>query len=229
MKLLCIVGKKRSGKDTATELISEEFDCKTIALADKIKKLLSGSYKSIGLKESTFVDLTLDDFYDLGGYDREQALHMSNEEAVELFGHSLEMLRREYPNLQTVRTEIIRDIVAKNKKPWSIRNLMQTFGTDIVVNHCNKMIWITIAMNAFIEASENDQYKYFIITDVRQGHELTVLENLGATCLFLKRDIIESYDDHSTERGLTPKPTDIVIHNNGSLNDLKDNLIKELT
>lgn len=232
MKLLSIVGKKRSGKDTAAQFISELYPCHTVALADKIKELLSDAYNTLELKNSTFVDLTLDDFYDLGGYDRELTLHLSNRDVTELFSYAFSMLKREYPNIPGIADHEIEQVILKKKEPWSIRTLMQTFGTDIVVNLSCKTIWVNIVIDKYIKLhGESITDGYFIITDVRQGHELDILTALGALSIFLKgRDIIESSSDkHSTEAGLNPRPNDIVIQNNGTLDDLKSNLKKALS
>ena len=231
MKLLSIVGKKRSGKDTSAEIISKLYSCHSMALADKIKSLLSDAYNTLDLSETTYVGLSLDDFYDLGGHDREAPLHLSNKEVTELFSYAFAMLRREYPNIPGVADFEIQQVVKSNKQPWSIRTLMQVFGTDVVVNLSSKNVWVNIVIEKFIKLHETNEYKYFIVTDVRQGHELDVLTSLGALSIFLKRDdtMDSSADNHSTERGLEPRNEDIIIENNGTIDDLKTNLEKVLS
>ena len=60
-----------------------------------------------------------------------------------------------------------------------------------------------------------------IIKDVRFENEANFLRNHGGTIWHIKRDKALKVISHASEMGIKVKSEDIVIHNNGSLEDLE--------
>lgn len=232
MKLVVIVGRKRSGKDTAANIISDWFDSELYQLALPIKLALAFAYSKLNLARSSGVDLTFPDF-DGDGIDREQPIIISNREAYALMSESLKYLRTYY-NLAR-RTPLIEcealgfDSVAEtvtltNTQPWSIRRMMQVLGTDIVVNHIDYDFWNRCMMTSYFNI-RNKNKDVFLIKDVRQPHELSLARDLGATIIFIERDSInKNIDTHITEAGLEPEATDIIVKNDGTIEELSEKL-----
>lgn len=232
MKLVVIVGRKRSGKDTAANIISEVYDSELYQLALPIKLALAFAYSKLNLSRSSGVNLSFTDF-DGEGIDREQPIIISNREAYDLMCESLKYLRIYY-NLsrQTPLIEgdaigfdsIAENVTLSNTQPWSIRRMMQILGTDIVVNRIDYDFWNRCMMTAYFNVRPKIK-DVFLVKDIRQPHELSLARDLGATIIFIERgDINKNIDTHITEAGLEPEATDIIIKNDGTIEELSEKL-----
>lgn len=239
MKIVCIVGRKRSGKDTIADIILENTNSVKYALADPIKDAIYSAYTSLNMKNRSGVDLSLDHFYgfDLDGneYDRESPVNISNKDASELFKEAIKYLSLKYKlvqgksifghELKCCHSTKIELICEAKKEFWSVRKFMQTLGTDIVVNYYDEQFWNRCMMTKLID---NQDKKYFIVSDIRQKHEIELMRNLGALIIFVERYDINNTtnDSHITEQGLIPGVGDVVIQNNGTIVDLQSKLKK---
>lgn len=234
MKLVAIVGQKRSGKDTLADMFARQFSSDAYALADPIKEVLFDAYEETDAFRASGVKLTYDDFNGQG-IDREKPLLLSNLDVKNIMTKSLAKLQMVFGLKKKV--PLIRDderktfeayvdlVVMTNETPWSIRRLMQTLGTDIVVNHIDYQFWNRTMMVEYFDKTSSGYADYFVIKDIRQDHELKLMRDLGAIIIFVERpDINKSTDEHITESGLTPNENDIVIINDGTLNDLETKL-----
>ena len=110
----------------------------------------------------------------------------------------------------------------KNKEvpiePWGIspRKIWQLLGTE-VGRGIDPAIWIKNA-EMFIHKHPG---RTVIITDVRFDNEAIFIRNRGGIVINIIReqqDIIENR--HSSEGGLSPNNIDLTIRNNGSIEDL---------
>lgn len=100
----------------------------------------------------------------------------------------------------------------------SPRYLMQTLGTewgrDIIMQNLWLSVWQcgVLALNAPVV---ND--------DLRFDNEADTVRGMGGNIIHLyRKDLARDAGDHSSESGITVKPTDITIFNDGSIQDLKD-------
>lgn len=239
-KLICIVGKKRSGKDTAADiLLDSRHGSSKYALANPIKEALSYAYNSSNFQEKTGVvlDITHFDGFDEINmqYDREQPIAISNLDALEMMEVAIKYLKhcynlKEQNEFDTIDiTNKLRTICFEPGKFWSIRRMMQTLGTDVIVELFDRQFWNRIMMNDFIDwQNKSLENAVFIVSDVRQEHEINLMRALGALIIFVERDNINKniIDDHITEAGLVPTDNDIVIKNDGSIEDLKQKLLE---
>ena len=89
---------------------------------------------------------------------------------------------------------------------------MQALGTDIVVR-VRPYYWLDAVEPLAIN---ND----IVVIDVRQQHELDYFRSRDAAIMFVYRQTNLS-DNHVTEQGLDPIPTDFIIHNNSGVNNLR--------
>lgn len=213
--IYCICGKKRTGKDTATQFVLDDYrNVEAFALADEIKSILLDGMKESGNRYLRKLTKT-NPFYT---GDREAPLLMSNEDALKVFDFGVKRLEKRGYWLGAVDTAVY-ETCGSNTQPWTIRRLMQVFGTDIVCNH-NDIVWVDIVLKKMLRSDKDN----FIITDVRQKHEYKYLSKFGAKFVFIERETGED-DSHSTEKGLNPQPNDIIILNNGTLSELKTDVL----
>jgi len=103
-------------------------------------------------------------------------------------------------------------------EPWGIspRKIYQVLGTE-VGRGIDPAIWIK---NAEMFIKKNPGFTV-VITDVRFDNEATFIRNRGGFVINIVReqnDIVENR--HSSEGGLTPDNVDLYVHNNGTIEDM---------
>lgn len=231
MKLIAIVGKKRSGKDTTADYIINKNGMKH-QLAGPIKDaLVYGWHHSVTVDHANI--LTSKD-WEGKGFDREKTLIINNVEANKVLTHAMEYCQKmcarfRHPTAPPYYDieKIIENITLNNIEPWTMRRFMQTLGTDIVCTHIDDMYWIKIFANVYIDNLHSGR-DYFVVPDVRQQNELDTLRAMGATIIHVVRPETDQVnkDTHITERGLEPAPGDTIIVNDGSLEELYEKINK---
>lgn len=238
MKLMCIIGEKRSGKDTTASIIRKNRKCATYAFADPLKDVLSDVYIANCLANKSGVTVERK-HWDGDSTIRENPLMLSNSDVVNYLVECLKSLSNK-KNLKCKTSnaggfeQLVKAIVMKNAEPWSLRRLMQILGTDIVVNKIDKFFWCRLAMNEYFDAmlkhDKFSKYDYFIISDGRQEHEIEFVRNMGAIMLFIQRDTMDKSkrDGHISEQIPQRMINEILIKNNGSIDDLEIAILKVL-
>lgn len=106
-------------------------------------------------------------------------------------------------------------IEAFGKSP---RQMMQTLGSDWGRLLVSDDIWLTVArqqIEAWIEEG-----KHVVITDVRFDNEAQMIRAMGGSIWHIKRDTAQAVNSHVSEAGNFFLPGDIIIDNNGTLEDL---------
>lgn len=240
MKIICIVGKKRTGKTTISEIIVNQHEGYQYPLAYPLKKVLSDVYNKFDFQQHSMVELNMHNFDGLQDYDRDKPINLSTKNIIAYMTQCVYMLIDDYglkqensayfmKNAEIEKT--ITEIVKSKTWQWSVRRFMQTLGTDIVVNVFDKMFWCKLMMVELAKISASKmEYEYFIVPDIRQDHEFKLMRDLNATILFVEKPSINNgtNDLHITERGILPLPHDIVITNDGTIEDLKLKTLKVL-
>lgn len=212
MKLVAIVGKKRVGKDTCADYIASLRDGSTIyRLATPIKQVMFST------RPVKLLKLTFDDF-DGNGIDREIPLDITTYEVFEWIKRCLNELfkNKDIKHKFDDVARVVSEIAINENQKWSIRLLMTTLGTDIVVNLYNKSFWIDLFLETYLD--NKDKSGYFIIPDIRQETEIAMMREMGARLIHIKRET-GLVSTHITERGLIPLDNEPVIINNGTLED----------
>ena len=216
MLYIAIRGKKRSGKDTVAEYISKVLhlkgkSCMIYKLAIPLKEGLVNGSKG----RFSFEDI------DGLGIDREMILDYDVPTLLELFKNALK-----YNGIdkRISDDELLKFINSFDIKSWSLRTIMQRYGTDLVCNMIDTMHWTNTTLNyCDLHSSKND---VTIITDVRQEWEDDALRNKNALMISIENNDINTIDTHSTEIGIMPKDGDIIIENKGTLDELYKKLDK---
>lgn len=232
--LLVISAKKRCGKDETANRIKTflgEDKIVTYALAEPIKQaLMFGLTRADVRNPLTRERLTYLDVNGETEFDRESDLEISHYQLITTLMSAWEMVASSYQyELEHLTSEVERLIEAYTNEcnePWTIRRFMQVFGTDICVA-ADTMVWMKFMCPTYMDAIELD--KTVIITDCRQPHEMKALRAMGATFIFVNRkgySDVET-DSHITEKGLQPEPNDIIVDNDGNLEDL-DEIINKI-
>lgn len=215
--LYVICGKKRSGKTEAGNFVHETDNFNVMALGNYVKEVL----ETVGTKHKFRQKKT---FWE---GDRDNgALLLNNEDVYVLFVAGIKMIEKlGYGQIKSNNAwfRIVREI-ENNEIPWTSRRLMQTFATDIVCNCISPTVWTRMLLSDLLINSEHVDT---LITDCRQIHEYKYFRSLGAKFIFIERDTGLN-DTHSTEQGLTPQPGDVVILNNGTLDELKSQILKHI-
>jgi len=97
----------------------------------------------------------------------------------------------------------------------SPREALQTMGTDWGRNMINKDLWLKRAQ---IEINRNE---HLVISDVRMDNEARLIKSNGGIIVKIIRDDKPVVRDHESEDGVSEQFVDRVIHNDGTLNQLK--------
>lgn len=197
--IIGIHGKKRSGKDTVAKMLIDKLGFESYALADPIHR---------SLHQALSRELSLNDVKGFTSYDRDRGRYGFKRakgilmKAVHFLNHSCK-----FEDYAAIQKRIAR---LPYRAYWSIRNLMQCLGTDVVV-YVEPDYWLKrVPLN-----------KHIIITDIRQQHELDYFRKNNAKLIFVYRDT-NLCDNHVTEKGLDPDVSkDTIIDNNKSLAELE--------
>lgn len=112
---------------------------------------------------------------------------------------------------------------------YTIRQLLQKFGTEVGRN-ISPNLWVDALMNDYIEAKSKGYEEDWIVTDVRFKNEAEAIRENGGILIRLNRNTGFN-DQHSSETALDDyKNFDLIIDNNGTLDELIDkvyNFMKE--
>lgn len=111
---------------------------------------------------------------------------------------------------------------------WGVspRQAMQFFGTEIMQYEIQKLIpnigrlfWIRSFIERHIKTiNENDR---FIISDMRFLHEYEELKKYNIFVITIERDhVCDHVCDHASEREYLDIPANLIIHNDGTLEEL---------
>lgn len=207
-----IHGLKRSGKDTVADMLLEYLpNTEKYALATPIKEALQYAFMQVYR-----CDLSFDDMDGKTSFDREAVRWDAGPILVEAIDYLHHKKKRIHSRLQMIDkiTPLYSHKVLgiKTVALASFRQLMQALGTDLIVNMESKYYWTDLIPND----------NFVIITDIRQQHELSILDESGAPMIIINNPRCQAKDGHITEQGFKSRSFDIVIHNTGTLDDLRD-------
>jgi hypothetical protein len=101
----------------------------------------------------------------------------------------------------------------KRENP-DVRELLQRFGTEVGRDMFGQNFWVDLALSR-IQPGEK-----IVFADVRFKNEAEAIQSLGGVVVRVNRDGILAANDHSSEHDLDDYNFDLVIDNNGSLEDL---------
>lgn len=118
----------------------------------------------------------------------------------------------------------------------TVRDFLQVLGTEALRDGLHKNTWVNALLadyKAFNVITNEDgsttyQMPQWIITDTRFPNELAAVRDKGGIAIKVVRDSTTSIgENHSSETALdNVTDWDYVIHNNGSIEDLKKQLLE---
>jgi hypothetical protein len=97
---------------------------------------------------------------------------------------------------------------------------MQTLGTEWGRGLIHPDLWLLIAEKE-VEAIHASGY-HAAITDVRFENDAKFIREHGGVVWHIKRDSVTPVNAHVSEQGITFVKGDVLIDNNGSIDDLLD-------
>jgi hypothetical protein len=193
--LIAFSGVKFAGKDTAAEILIKRHKFKRIGLADKLKDICSQVFKIS--REDMDNPMLKETFF-------ENPISITNTNILDL----LEIIFNDgfIFDLEITTLEVCKNFYGKNLT--SIRDMLQTVGTDICRTFVKDDIWLEYVKK---ELSPNSN---IVITDARFKNERDFLKLLGAVLILVKRPSIQSHSSHISENQLgEDKEYDVVITN----------------
>jgi hypothetical protein len=102
------------------------------------------------------------------------------------------------------------------KSSPEIRRLLQVFGTDVGRKMFNENFWVDITL-----AGLNSEHRV-VISDVRFPNEAEAIKNLGGQVWRVNRHNHAPVNGHKSEHAMDMFMFKHVLYNDGTLNDLSD-------
>lgn len=99
----------------------------------------------------------------------------------------------------------------------SLRRLLQTLGTEWGRELINSDLWVILAKQALLDNGPG-----MLISDVRFENEASWIRAAGGRIIHIRRFECQAVEGHVSEAGIGALPEDILIHNNGTLQQLQE-------
>lgn len=113
------------------------------------------------------------------------------------------------------------------KEVPEVRRTLQRLGTE-AIRALDGGFWVRIAMRAVRELREGPAPVTYpargvsvVVTDVRLPNEAEAIQEAGGALVRIVRPGVESGDSHASEVALDDWPTNYVVVNDGTLDDLR--------
>lgn len=120
------------------------------------------------------------------------------------------------------------------RQPMTVRDFLQKLGTDAIRDGLHTNAWVNALMADYKEKSSECgtskmgttvncvDYPNWIITDTRFPNEADAIRKEDGVLIRVERPGVKPINDHPSETGLDHYKFDHVIKNNGSIQDLSD-------
>ena len=103
----------------------------------------------------------------------------------------------------------------------SPRELMQSMGTDWGRHQVHPELWLLLAeKNLEFLGQTNDNARGFVISDLRFENEADFVRKRGGMVIHLLRPDAAEVNPHISETGIGIQDNDLVLHNDGAIEDL---------
>jgi hypothetical protein len=207
-KILLISGKLQSGKNQIAEYIQEILEDRSKQVTqDLFAKTLKNNCEQDFSRLTDHLNAT---FQKLMDYIEPDILKYGNDQFI------IDMFNMCKEHITTSENYY------ENKNPIT-RLLLQTYGTDIFRDRVDFNYWVIQLINRIKESS----FDYTLITDVRFPNEIDVIkseDNIDVMVIRIHRkdNNQTNLNEHESEKALDNYTEwDLVIDNNGSLDELK--------
>ncbi len=116
-----------------------------------------------------------------------------------------------------------------NIPDFTPRKALQYIGTDLLRNHLCKDIWACIVESKIIQMTKLNPNINIVITDCRFTNEFAILKKFdSAQIVKVERESLilsnNKTQTHSSEIEWKDYPFDVILPNNGSIEELKDSI-----
>lgn len=123
------------------------------------------------------------------------------------------------------------------EEPMTVRDLLQRLGTEAMRDGLHKNVWVNALMADYVHTKvqwsqgpiggyEDGPLPNWIITDTRFPNEAKAIKDKGGIVIKVDRPGVVPINDHPSETALKDYDFDYVIHNNGNIDDLVNNVKK---
>lgn len=107
----------------------------------------------------------------------------------------------------------------------SPRELMQSMGTEWGRHQVHPELWLLLAeQNLEFLGQTNDNARGFVISDLRFENEADFVRKRGGIVIHLLRPDAVEVNPHVSETGIGIQDNDMVLHNDGAIEDLTGQL-----
>lgn len=100
----------------------------------------------------------------------------------------------------------------------SVRHYLQTLGTDAVRGIIGQDAWVRACERRFVSLLAED--KNVVVTGIRIPAEHAMIKSYAGTVIKIVRDGCGPVNGHNSEAEIDTLPVDMVIFNNGTVDDL---------
>jgi len=104
------------------------------------------------------------------------------------------------------------------KRQQDVREFLQLMGTEVGRKIIGENVWVSIADKAIWKVREGGTP--VVITGMRYANELAAIKHHGGVLVWVERPGIE-VNEHDSETSVKKEDFDIVVMNDGSLDDLE--------
>lgn len=111
-------------------------------------------------------------------------------------------------------------VAAKEEYP-EYRAFLQRMGTEFGRNILGEHTWVGLTMSRILDQFE--QGSDVVVTGIRFPNELQMIRDIGGRSIWINRPGLvtaEAHAQHASETGVTAEDFDIVIQNDGDLDEL---------
>lgn len=230
-KLIGIAGKAHSGKDVAASIIMYQLLVDNPTYNEWYKR----HYVTNALLREDLITHFADPLKQvlsiITGLSIEQ-INANKDKGYYLWDKQ-ELVGDNYPDdyklidIETLSTYNLNSFIAcyNSKVAIKIRTLLQYIGTNLIKQRLGHDIWIKSTINKAFDILS--RYNLCIIPDVRFLDEEEAIHKLGGKVIYIKRDneYIEYHNSNHISENIGVE-TDVIINNNGSLQDLYNEIAK---
>lgn len=233
VEIIGLTGLKRSGKDATAQCLVDEHGYARVAFADPVKRILADLDPYVCLPPE--VHSVSQMYMEIGTLER-RIVTAFRQHAVAAMpnSHVTMAIRRLDPLLAGAMrlSDALEDAGgdwdrlkegsedASQQVVTEIRRLQQMLGTEVARNMISQTIWVDTAMQLVKQLRQSGTP--VVISDIRFDNEAQAVRVAGGVVVEIYRPSLEdrATDGHASEHGVASELIDHTIVNDGTLEDL---------
>lgn len=104
---------------------------------------------------------------------------------------------------------------ARSKQVAEVRRLLQVLGSEVGRDMISADIWVDLMVKSIANVQNA------VITGIRFPNELVAVRRHGGALVWIERPGVHPVNVHKSDNTLTELDFDLIVHNDGSLEDLR--------